>query len=303
MNSLEVTVGSLTLKNPVMPASGTFEYRPDSPPPFDVNVLGAIVPKSVTRHPQMGNRPSRLAETPGGLINSIGIPSPGLEEFVHGVLPHYQGLLPPIIVSVAGYSAQEYTELTRTLASISFVAGIELNLSCPNLDQHRMPAQDVGLLRESVAGARSVTSKPLWAKLSLEVASIVEMAQACQASGADAVTLINTFRAMAIDSHQRRVILGNGTGGLSGPAIRPMALAAVWDVSHAVDIPIIGVGGIAGVEDALMFFLAGASAVQIGTASFRQPLTMVRIIEGLKEYLETVGAATIGDIIGAGQLH
>ncbi|MDA8194059.1 MAG: dihydroorotate dehydrogenase [Thermaerobacter sp.] len=302
MTGLEVTVGSLALRNPVMPASGTFEYHPDSPPPFDVNHLGAIVPKSLTLYPQLGNRPSRLAETPSGLINSIGIPSLGLERFLAEVLPRYEGLTAPVMVSVAGYSPQEYLTLTEKLSAVSLVAGIELNLSCPNLDQHRMPAQDVGLLRESVKSARSVTDKPLWAKLSLEVTSIVEMAQACLESGADAVTLINTFRAMAIDSQQRRVILGNGTGGLSGPAIRPMALAAVWDVSHAVDIPVIGVGGITTVDDALMFLLAGASAIQIGTASFRQPLTMVRVIEGLTGHLAKLGVASIAEIIGAGHL-
>lgn len=295
---LQVSLGRLTLANPVMPGSGTFEYDPSRPPPFDVNVLGAIVPKSITLRPQAGNPPPRLAETPSGLINSIGIPSPGLEGYLADVLPHYAGLEPPLVISVAGFTPEEYAELTGRLASVPLVDAIEVNLSCPNLETHRMPAQDVGLLRECMAAARASTEKPLWAKLSPQVTSIAEMARHAAETGADAVTCINTFPAMAIEVAERQIILGAKTGGLSGPAIKPLALWAVWSAAQAVSIPVIASGGIATLEDVLMFLLAGASAVQIGTASFQQPLTMPTLIAELEGYVREQGIDRLADLIG-----
>lgn len=306
MSAIATRVGRLLLANPIMPASGTFEYDPLRPPPFDVNRLGALVPKSITLAPQPGNPPSRLAETPSGLINSIGIPSPGLEAFLQKAPGLYAHLTVPVIVSVAGYSAQEYADLTRAVAALPFVAGVELNLSCPNLETQRMPAQDPELLRECVAAARGATEKPIWAKLAPNVASLVEMAAIAKAAGADAVTLINALRSTAIDVERRHVLLGHETGGLSGPAILPVALAAVWDVARAVNIPVVGVGGIMTVEDVVRFMLAGASAVQVGTATFRRPTTMMRLIEALPGYLQRLGVEDVTALVGtarAGEAH
>lgn len=300
--NLEVSVGDLTLANPIMPASGTFVYEPENPPPFDVNTLGAVVPKSITLHPHPGNAPPRLAETPSGLINSIGIPSPGLDRFLDEVLPDYANLAPPLIVSVAGFTSDEYAELTGRVAEVPYVTAVELNLSCPNLETHLMPAQDVSLLRESVSAARATTGKPLWVKLSPAVSSIAEMARHAVDCGADALTLVNTFPAMAIEVEERKIILGAKTGGLSGPAILPIVLWIVWSVAQSVDVPLIGSGGITTTEDVLMFLLAGAAAVQIGTASFRQPLTMPTLIADLDRYVAEGNVERLTDLIGKASL-
>lgn len=297
-NRLQTQIGGLTLKNPIMPASGTFDYEPLGLGPVDVRQLGALVPKSVTVSPQPGNPPSRLAETPSGLINSIGIPSDGLEPFLHKLASSYAKLPTPLVVSVAGYSPDEYAHLTDACARFPHTAAIELNLSCPNLKTHLMPAQDRVLLAESIQAARSVTDKPLWAKLSPNVTSIADMAVIAQEAGADAVVAINTLRAMAIDVNKRQAILGHFTGGLSGPAILPIALAMVWDIAQATTIPIVGCGGIRTLDDVLMFLMAGASAVQIGTATFRQPSIMLRIIEQLQDYVLQHDVDSLHNIIG-----
>lgn len=298
MIDLTTSVAGLDLANPVMCASGTFEYNPAAPPPFDVNRLGAVVVKSITLAPQSGNSPSRLAESASGLINSVGIPSLGLEDFLCHGLGKYNGLRGRLVVSVAGYTPEEYAHIVAAVAQRPQVDALELNFSCPNLRSKIMPAQDAGLLRECMAAARAVTTKPLWAKLSPNVTSIVEMAEHAQDTGADAVVLINTIRATAIDIYRHQVILGHHTGGLSGPAILPIALAMVWDVALASDIPVIGVGGISSWEDALMFILAGASAVQVGTATFRQPLAMMHILDGLAGHLAATGISRLRELVG-----
>lgn len=291
-------IGSLCLKNPIMPASGTFDYQPETRTPVDVHRLGALVPKSITLHPQSGNPPSRLAETPSGLINSIGIPSDGLEAFLVKMEQAYAQVPTALVVSVAGYSPEEYAILTEACAKFPQTTAIELNLSCPNLNSHVMPAQDPVLMQESIRAARSVTNKPLWAKLSPNVTSIADMASTAQEAGADAVVAINTLRAMAIDVKQHQAILGHFTGGLSGPAILPIALAMVWDIAQSCTIPVIGCGGIQTLDDVLMFLMAGASAVQIGTATFRHPTTMMQIIEKLNQYTTQHNIDSLSDIIG-----
>ncbi|POB10074.1 dihydroorotate dehydrogenase [Sulfobacillus sp. hq2] len=294
--SLRTQIGQVQLKNPVMPASGTFDCHNAPALPFDAATLGAIVVKSVTLHPQKGNPPARLAETPSGLINSIGIPSPGIDVFIQQILPTYTALGSPVIVSVAGYSANEYAQLVAALDGQPSVAAIELNLSCPNIRYHRMPAQDKDLLQECVAMARGATAKPLWAKLSPDVPSVGEMAQAAEVAGADACTVINTTSAMMVNIHTLRPMIGATRGGLSGPALLPIALAAVWDATHHANIPVIGVGGISTVEDVIAVFAAGASAVQIGTASFYDPMAMPRLIGELDHYLKDKGIASIEEL-------
>lgn len=291
-------VAGLTIANPIMPASGTFDYHADMTTPVDARRLGAIVPKSITLWPQPGNPPSRLAETPCGLINSIGIPSDGLQTFLEKFPDLYSNLPCPLVMSVAGYSPEEYEVLTKAVALLPPVVAIELNLSCPNLKTHLMPAQDNTLLRECVQAARGTTSKPLWAKLAPNVTSIVASAKAAQDAGANAVTAINTFRAMAIDVQRRRAILGHFTGGLSGPAIFPMALAMVWDIAQETDIPVVGCGGIRSISEVLMYLMAGASAVQVGTATFSHPGIMMQLIDDLTTYLDDHGIDRVSDIIG-----
>jgi dihydroorotate dehydrogenase (NAD+) catalytic subunit len=285
-----------------MPASGTFDYIPEGQSPIDARRLGAIVPKSITLHPQPGNPPSRLAETPAGLINSISIPSDGLDAFLVKFSTHYADVGAPLVISVAGYTPQEYALLTQACAALEGVVAIELNLSCPNLETRLMPAQDPALLHDCVAAARAVTTKPLWAKLSPNVTAIGPLAVQAQHAGADAITAINTLRAMAIDVKKRQAILGHFTGGLSGPAILPVALACVWDIAQATSLPIIGCGGIESIEDVLMFLMAGASAVQVGTATFRQPSTMMRLVDELAQYLDQHAVMSLEEIVGVAKV-
>ena len=296
--SLATHVGTVNLANPIMPASGTFDYHSSPRPPFDVHRLGALVLKSITWNPQKGNPPPRLAETPSGLINSIGIPSPGMERFLGEVLPHYTVLNIPLVASVAGYTPDEYARIAAELNSIAAVTAVELNLSCPNIAYHRMPAQDPALLKECVAAARSETTKPLWAKLSPDVPSVGMMAAAAEASGADACTVINTAQAMMVNIETGRPMIGAGMGGLSGPALLPIALAAVWDVTLHTRIPVIGVGGIRSADDVIAFLMAGASAVQIGTASFYNPSVMVQILQDLNTFMALKHFHSLAEIIG-----
>ncbi len=298
---LSTRVGALRLENPVMSASGTYDplsagdaLHPDR--------LGAIVPKSVTRLPQPGNPPARLAETPSGLINAIGIPSVGLERFVTEVLPRYQAFKAPLVMSVAGTTPEEFSALCAAMDRCERVQAVELNLSCPNLEDDRIPATDPVLLDECVRAARAATRLPLWAKLSPNVTDLVALARVAQTAGADALTLLNTFRAVAVDPHTARVVLGHLNGGLSGPAIRPLVLAAVWDVAHAVDLPVVGVGGIMTGEDAAAYLMAGACAVQVGTATFRDPMAMGHVIEGLARFMEHKGYRSVGELVGAARL-
>lgn len=295
---LEVTLGSLQLKNPVMPASGTFDWFGTDVPGVSANRLGAFVTKSITLEPQPGNPPQRVAETPSGMLNAIGIPSVGLEEFLAEVLPVYETLDTAVVVSIQAYSPEEAEYIASRLGEEQRVDAIEINLSCPNLERGVIIAQSASLTARTVAAARAGTGVPLIAKLSPNVTSVVEIARAAEESGADALCLINTVRGMAIDIATRRTILGHLTGGLSGPAIKPIALRMVWECYEAVDIPIIGAGGISRAEDVIEFLLAGARAVQVGTATFRDPRVMERILDSLQRYLSDEGVESVKDLVG-----
>ena len=294
----EVIIGSLRMKNPIMPASGTFDWLDTGSPGAWVNELGAFVAKSITLESQPGNPPQRVAETPSGMLNAIGIPSVGLDVFVSEVLPKYEAFDTAVIVSVQAYSSEEAATMAARLSQESRVDAIEINLSCPNLEHGSIIAQSVELTAETVSAARAETSLPLIAKLSPNVTSVVEIAQAAEDSGADALCLINTVRGMAIDINTRRALLGHVMGGLSGPAIKPIALHMVWECYEAVDIPIVGSGGIVKIEDVIEFLLAGACAVQVGTATFREPRTMESVISGVEGYLAKDNIETIHELVG-----
>lgn len=295
---LGTTVGPLQLGSPVMPASGTYDWFGSDPKQVSAIHLGAIVTKSVTLGPQPGNPPTRVAETPMGMLNAIGIPSVGLDAFVEDILVGYRGVNTKVIVSVQAYSPEECEAMVSRLSQESRVDAIELNLSCPNLNHGTITAQSAGLSEEMVAAARGATRLPIIAKLSPNVTSIVEVAHAVEEGGADALCLINTLKGMAVDVETRRALLGNLSGGLSGPAIKPVALCLIWECYKEVGIPIIGAGGVSTAQDAVEFLLAGASAVQVGTATFREPRTLQRVTEGLRSYLEREGFDSVGDVVG-----
>ncbi|GIM48019.1 dihydroorotate dehydrogenase [Collibacillus ludicampi] len=295
---LRCQLGRLSLKNPVMPASGCFDWYPEHDGPFHPDELGAVVLKSTTLQPRDGNIPIRLAETPSGMLNAIGIPSYGLEGFRTILREKWSRLKTPVIASISAFTPEEYAILARELGKEPTVAALEINLSCPNLEHGVIPAQDPVLLRECVEAVREATEAMIIAKLSPNVTDIVEMASISESAGADAICLINSIRGMEIDIWKKKPILGRGTGGLSGPAIKPIALAMVYEVCGAVKVPVIGVGGISRAEDAIAFLLAGASAVQVGTISFRDPLAMRKIITGIREYLDSEGYTSVTDIIG-----
>jgi dihydroorotate dehydrogenase (NAD+) catalytic subunit len=296
--TLETTVGSMRLKNPLMPGSGTYDWFGSDPPQLPADQFGAIVTKSVTLDPQPGNPPIRVAETPSGMLNAIGIPSIGLEAFLVDVLPRYREVDSAVIVSVQAYSPQECEQMVSWLSEEQRVDAVELNLSCPNLAHGTITAQSAELSAEMVATARQATSLPIIAKLSPNVTSIVEIARAVEDSGADALCLINTIKGMAIEIETKQALLGNRSGGLSGPAIKPIALCMVWECYEKVEIPIIGVGGIVTAEDAIQFLLAGARAVQVGTALFREPRTATQIVTGLQNYLASEGLYSVNELVG-----
>lgn len=295
---LVTDIGPLRLENPVMPASGTYDRFGGDPAQVSAGSLGAVVTKSVTLESQRGNPPIRVAETPSGMLNAIGIPSVGIETFIEEALPQYRGLDTPLIVSVQAYSPEECERMLARLSEEPRVDAVELNLSCPNLGHGVITAQSARLSAEMVAAAREATVLPIIAKLSPNVTDIVEIARAVEESGADALCLINTVKGMAVDIETRQALLGNRSGGLSGPAIKPIALSMVWECYQEVGIPIIGVGGITTAEDAIQFLLAGARAVQVGTATFREPRAHARIIAGLEEYLAREGLGSVGELVG-----
>ena len=295
---LETTVGSLRLKNPVMPASGTYDWFGRDPAQVSAGQLGAVVTKSVTLEPQKGAPPTRVAETPLGMLNAIGIPSVGLDTFMNDVLPKYRELATAVIVSVQAYSPEECETMAARLDEEPRVDALELNLSCPNLEHGIITAQSPELSAEMVAAARQATQLPIVAKLSPNVTSIVEIARAVEESGADALCLINTLKGMAINVETRQALLGNLSGGLSGPAIKPVALYMVWECYEEVDIPIIGAGGVSTVQDAIEFLLAGARAIQVGTATFREPRALEQVVSGLRDYLSAERIESVSELVG-----
>jgi len=279
------------MKNPVMLASGTYEYNEVTKSLINVKKLGAIVTKTVTLRPQQGNPPPRTCETPSGVLNAIGLQNKGVDYFLRKIYPELRSLKVPIIVSIAGKTANEFTRLAKKLDKKKDIAGIELNLSCPNVKVTRSPghqvtrliAQDAEATKKVVTAVRKVTKKTIIAKLSPNVTDIKEIAKAAEKAGADAISLVNTFLAMAIDIDKRKPKLGHITGGLSGPAIKPIALRMVWETARAVKIPVIGMGGITSGEDALEFLIAGAKAVAIGTAIFVNPNLGAEVASAIKK--------------------
>ena len=297
-NMLEVNIAGIKMKTPVMAASGTFGFGMEYSDFVDLNQIGAVVVKGTTLKPRPGNKGRRIAETPAGMLNSIGLENPGVEEFLQGILPKLAQYDVPIIVNISGNTIEEYGELAALL-TVPGVAGLELNISCPNVKEGGIA---FGTLCHSAAAvveaAKRNTNLPVIVKLSPNVTDIVEMAQAVEQAGADAISLINTLLGMAIDIHKWRPILGNVVGGLSGPAVKPIAVRMVWQVAQAVKVPIIGMGGIVTAEDAVEFMLAGASAVAVGTGNFVNPRATQSIAEGIKEYLQKRGLTHVNQLVG-----
>lgn len=289
----------LRLRNPVLVASGTFGYGTEYQKLIDVQRLGAICSKGITLRPRQGNRTPRIAETPAGMLNAIGLQNIGLDRVIGEMAPLWARWQVPVIVNVAGESIEEYGALAARLDGVPGVAGLELNISCPNVTSDgRLFADDAELAAAATAAARARTDLPLMVKLSPNVTDIAEIARAVEAAGADCISMINTLVGMTIDLKARRPFLANVTGGLSGPAIRPIALRLVYRVAQVVGIPIVGIGGIASTEDALEFLMAGATAVQVGTANFVNPAASLEIIDGLAAYVEREGLGSVRDLIG-----
>ncbi|HEX8464357.1 MAG TPA: dihydroorotate dehydrogenase [Abditibacterium sp.] len=302
MADLRTSLGPLSLQNPVLTASGTFGYGDEMASWLDLSRLGAVVCKTVTRAPRAGNAPPRTCETASGMLNAIGLQNIGIRAFCETKLPFLRSCGAPVVVNIAGETVEDFAFLCRALSQESGVAAIELNISCPNVAHGLDFATDPALAEDVVSHARRATSLPLLAKLSPNVSDIALIARAAQNGGADALSVANTFVGLAIDVRTRRPRLSNVTGGLSGPAIKPLALRAVWKCAGAVQIPIIGIGGITSAQDALEFLIVGASAVQIGTATFAQPGAALEIIDGIAAYLDECGCASVSDIVGSLQL-
>lgn len=299
MNRLSVQLGDLFLKNPVMPASGTFGFGEDHEELFDLDLLGAIVTKGTTFEPRCGNNTPRIAETYGGMINSIGLQNPGIKEVVEHKLPHLAKYNVPIIANVGGSEIADYVDTVKIISSAPNVSIVELNVSCPNVKKGGVAlGTDVELLKKAVKATKEVCSVPLFVKLSPNVTNIVELAKACEDAGADGITLINCVMGMKIDLKTKKPLIANKAGGFSGPAIKPIAIRMVYEVYKNVNIPIIGVGGISNAEDVLEFFLAGASAVQIGAMNLVNPFICPEIIEDLPRVLDKYGFEKISDAIG-----
>jgi len=298
-NNMRVNIGGIELKNPVMTASGTFGYAREFERLIDLNRLGAIIVKGLSLEPSRGNPPPRIVETPCGMLNAIGLENVGLEAFVKEKLTVLKMIEPPVFVNIYGKSIADYAELASRLEDIEELSGIEVNISCPNVTCGGMA---FGAYPESAAqvvrAVRKRTTRPLMVKLSPNVTDITEIARRVEGEGADSISLINTITGMAIDIETRRPKLANITGGLSGPAIRPVALRMVWQVAQAVNVPVVGVGGIMTAKDALEFLIAGAVAVQVGTANFINPHATIDIIEGIEAFLMEKNVTDLGDIIG-----
>ena len=278
----------LLLRSPVLTASGTFAYGFDAPL-VDRRALGAIVTKGTTLRPRSGNPPARIAETPSGMLNAIGLQNPGVDAVLREFAPRWAGWDLPVIVNVAGDRLEDYVEVARRLDGAPGVSGIELNVSCPNVVAGMQFGVDAQLAARLVAAVRAVTSLHLMVKLTPNVTELVPIARAVTDAGADSLSAVNTYVGMAIDVRRRRPVLANQVGGLSGPAIKPLALQAVWEVAPAVSIPVVGIGGISGPQDALEFLLAGAVAVQLGTVNYVNPSAAREVLDGIRRYARQRG--------------
>ena len=297
---MSVEVAGIKMRNPVMTASGTFGYGAEFDDYMDLESIGAMITKGLSLKPKAGNPTPRIVETPGGMLNAIGLQNVGVDAFISQKLPYLSQVATPVIVNLYGNTLDEYGEVASRLDGLPGVAGIEVNISCPNVKQGGIVfGTDPLAAQEVVRLVKRSTSKPVIVKLSPNVTDVVVMAKACADAGADALSLINTLTGMAIDLERRRPILANITGGLSGPAIKPVALRMVWQVARNVNLPIIGIGGIMNARDALEFILAGATAVEIGTASFLDPSAAQTIAKDMEQYLVDHKIKSIASMIGA----
>lgn len=300
MVQLNTKIGSLELKNPVMTASGTFGYGTEYADFMDINRLGAIIVKGTTLNPRQGNPYPRMAETPSGMLNAVGLQNKGVDYFVDHIYPVVSKFQTNVIVNVSGSSIENYAQCASIINTLDDIPAIELNISCPNVKQGGMA---FGVKPESaaqvVSAVRKAYDKTLIVKLSPNVTDITEIARAVEGAGADSVSLINTMLGMAIDAERRKPILSTVTGGMSGPAVKPVALRMVWQVAKAVKIPVIGLGGICSATDAIEFLLAGASAIQIGSANFIDPAVSEKVVDGIEDYLTRHGFNSVQEVIGA----
>ena len=298
MNRLEVQLNRLTLKNPILVASGTFGYAKEMQAFVDFSQLGGLIPKTITPAPRIGNKPPRTVETSSGLLNSIGLDNDGLDTFIDKHLHYLLGLGASVIANIAGKTVDDFRMMAQRFASIEGVAGLELNISCPNVTGGVDMGTDPKLTEEVVRAVRESCDLPVIAKLTPNVTDVPSIAQGAKDGGADAVSLVNTFQGMAVNWRQRKPILGNGIGGLSGPAIKPLALRIVYQVASKVDIPIIGIGGISSIDDVMEFLVAGASAVQIGTANFYNPGLSSQLVADLDRICEEEDCTNISELVG-----
>lgn len=299
MSNISIQLPGLDLKNPIMPASGCFGFGKEYSRLYDLSKLGAIMIKATTVEPRLGNPTPRVAETPAGMLNAIGLQNPGLEKVMSEELPWLERYDVPIIANVAGSLIEDYVEVARRISTAPNVKALELNISCPNVKHGGITfGTDPVVARELVEAVKAVSKVPIYVKLSPNVTNIVEIAQAVEIAGADGITMINTLVGMRLDEKTGKPVIANGTGGLSGPAVKPVALRMVYEVYKAVEIPIIGMGGVTCAQDVIDFMSAGASAVAVGTANFVEPFVCPNIIDELPKKLDALGVEHIKDIIG-----
>ena len=301
--NLSVQIGKLTLQNPVMVASGTFGYGVEYAQLLDLNHLGAVVVKGIRLHPVRGNATPRTAEAASGMLNAIGLQGPGVDGFIKKYWPFLKTLKVPTIINIWGTTVEEYADVARHFDDLGGVVALELNVSCPNIKEGGAQfGTDLKLLSQVVTACRKVTKLPLITKLSPNVVSIAPFARAAADAGSDALSIMNSYPAMAIDIETRRPRLANVTGGLTGPCIKPIAIKLVWEAAQAVKIPIIGMGGIQNAADAIEFMVAGATAVAVGTANFYEPQTPLQVIAGIREFLQKHGLKDVREIVGTVQV-
>lgn len=303
MDKLTVNIGDLHLKNPVMTASGTFGYGKEYSDFIDLSRIGGIFVKGTTIRERQGNDYPRMAETPSGMLNAVGLQNKGVDYFISNIYPEIKDIDTNIIVNVSGSTIEDYVECSQRLADLDKVPAIELNISCPNVKEGGMAFGTSACSASEVTKAvREVWNRTLIVKLSPNVTDITEIAKAVEGEGADAVSLINTLLGMAIDINKRRPVLSTVTGGLSGPCVKPVALRMVWQTYNAVKIPVIGMGGISSWQDAIEFILAGSSAIQIGTHNFIDPTISVKVVDGIREYLDRNNIGSINELVGSLQI-
>ena len=300
MADLSVNIGKLELKNPVLTASGTFGYGEEFADFIDLKRLGGFIVKGTTLHPREGNPYPRMAETPMGMLNAVGLQNKGVHHFVEHIYPRLKHLDTNVIVNVSGSSVEDYSETAAIIDELPKIPAIELNISCPNVKHGGMTfGVHPEAAAEVVSAVRKAYHKTLIVKLTPNVTDITEIAKAVEGAGADSVSLINTMLGMAIDAERRKPLLSTVTGGLSGPCVKPVALRMVWQVAKAVKVPVVGLGGIMNATDAIEFLLAGATAVELGTANFIDPAVTVKVVDGINEYLDRHGFKSVKEIIGA----